>query len=70
MPKIDPSWNLKRLDEEIERSLLGSERENWQTGEDIMWLMGWADLMIERAFYEDGGDARCDGSTDVPNIPR
>ena len=45
---VDPSWTIAKLDAEIQRCLNGSERQGYQHGEDIMWLMGWADLSIER----------------------
>ena len=51
--QVHPSWNLKRLEFEIERCLHGSERESYQHGDDILWLMGWADLSIEAAIMRE-----------------
>jgi hypothetical protein len=53
--RVDPTWNMKRLEAEIERCETESERQPWQHGSDIFWLMGWADLMIERDFYRENG---------------
>lgn len=53
--KVDPTWNLKRLEFEIARCEQGDDRQPWQHGDDILWLMGWADLKIERDFYMENG---------------
>lgn len=51
LPKVDQSWNLKRIEQEIENALLETERDSSCHGDDIFWLMGWADWTIEREFY-------------------
>ena len=51
--RVDPAWNLKRLEAEIARCEAENERQSWQHGDDMFWLMGWADLMIEREFYKE-----------------
>lgn len=45
--RVDPTWNDKRLEAEIDRCLNGGGRQSYQHGDDILWLMGWADLTIE-----------------------
>lgn len=46
---------MERLDAEIDRALNGS-RDGSQHGNDIFWLMGWADWSIEKQLIEEQAD--------------
>jgi hypothetical protein len=46
-PHVSPYWTLERMEAECDRRLLGSERQDGEHGDDVLWLLGWADWAIE-----------------------
>ena len=52
--KVADSWTIERMEAEIDRCLHVGDRH----GDDIMWLMGFADLAVELELIRESSTQR------------